>query len=34
MIWLLLMIVGMFGAYRIADKLSDDLNPYNFHKRK
>tara|TARA_S200002703_G_scaffold136626_2_gene126046 strand:+ start:1111 stop:1215 length:105 start_codon:yes stop_codon:yes gene_type:complete len=34
MIWLLLMIVGMFGAYRIADKLSDDLNPYNFYKRK
>ncbi len=34
MIWLLMLTVGVFGAYRIADKLSDDLNPYNFHKRK
>jgi len=33
MIWLLLMIVGVFGAYRLCDRISDDLNPYNFDKR-
>ena len=32
MIWLLMLTVGVFGAYRIADKLSDDLNNKNFNK--
>lgn len=33
MIWLLLMVVGVWGAYRYIDKLSDDLNPYNFDSK-
>ena len=34
MIWLLLMIVGVFGVWRLVDKISDDLNPYNFDTKK
>ena len=33
MVWLLLMIVGVWGAYRYIDKISDNLNPYNFDRK-
>ena len=33
MVWLLLMIVGVWGVYCLVDKVSDNLNPYNFDRK-
>lgn len=33
MIWLILMTVGVFTVYCLVDKVSDNLNPYNFDRK-